>query len=240
MSSLEIQAREEQLWWENNSVLVQLLGLSPVLAVSTSLLDGFVLGLATFVVLVLSCLTVSAFRQHISTTWRLYWFMIILASYTTVIDIVLQWFYFPLYLRLGIYVPLICCNVAILISIETVAFRSGVKTSCKDALKIGCGYLFAILLFSTIRELLITGGVFANSSLLFPSSENGPLLDSNTELFAFAATQPGALILFGLLLALMNVLNSSVISKGNPKKKQVIPIKRARVTGRLTQEDIKS
>ncbi len=238
MSNLNNQAREEQTVWKNNLVLVQLLGLSPVLAVSSTLTYGIGLGIATFIVLVLSCLTVSLLKRQINNNWRLLWFMIIVASYTTIIEILLQLFYFPLYLRLGIYAPLICCNVAILIRLETKAFHSSWQTATGDSIKTGTSYLAALLLFSAVREILISGTLLTQWSLLLPAtsaSVSEELINQGSQVFEFAGTQAGALILLGLIIALINSFNS----KNDEQQENIVLVERARVTGRLLPDEVK-
>ena len=97
MNDLELQAGREGLVWENNPVLIQLLGLSPVLAVSNTLAYGVGLGVATFFVCVFSCLTASLLKGAIPHKWRLVWYMLILAGYTTIAETVSQLYFYPLF-----------------------------------------------------------------------------------------------------------------------------------------------
>lgn len=236
MTNLEAQARKDGLLWENNSVLVQLLGLSPVLAVSTSITYGLALGLATLLVGVVSCATVAMLRHTIPQQWRLVGFMIILAAYTSIIETIFQLYFYSLSLRLGIYLPLICCNVAILLRMETKAMHSDLFSASLDALKMGLGFLGALLLVSAMREMLIDGSLLSDSQLLIPSA-NQPLASAaggGDYLFQFANSQPGALILLGLIVAAINALTNAL--GGEENKIEVVTAKRARVTGRLTGE----
>lgn len=233
MSNLDVRAPQDQPIWNNNGVLIQFLGLSPILAVSTSVVYGLSLGIATVVVLLLSCLTVSLLRRKISEDWRLLWFMLILAGYTTIIEILMQQFYFPLFIKLGIYVPLICCNAAILVRMETCAFRSNLFATALDALKTGAAYLIAILLLAAIRELIINGRLLMNWDLLIAttaSRSNDLIAGSANQLFGFASTQAGALILLGLLIALVNFLTGSLKTGKNQHQEVITPVKRARLS----------
>lgn len=239
MNELELQAKKKTLVWENNPVLLQLLGLSPVLAVSSTLVDGLGLGIATFIVCVLSCLSVSLLRGVIPHQWRLVCYLLLLASYTTMAEIIVQVYFYPLFARLGIYLPLICCNIAILIRMETVASQSDWPAATLDAVKNGCGFLMALGLFAACRELLISGTFFADSALLLPVNSavstvpdtlNAPLL------FQFANTQAAALLLLGLFVALFNYLSQLRGKSSANKPDEIIPVKRARVTGRLSKE----
>ena len=239
MNDLELQSEKEGMVWENNPVLIQLLGLSPVLAVSSTLACGIGLGVATFFVCVLSCLTASVLKGTIPHKWRLIWTMLILASYTTIVEIICQLYFYPLFLRLGVYLPLICCNVAILIRMETVARQSPWSVATLDAAKTGFGFLIALCLLAFCRELLVSGTIFANWQLLFPSSSELSTNTSNLNdihFFRFANTQAGVLVLLGLLVALLNSLSQLTNSNVLDESEKLVPAKRARVTGRLSKE----
>jgi electron transport complex protein RnfE len=239
VNDLELQSEKEGMVWENNPVLIQLLGLSPVLAVSSTLAYGIGLGVATFFVCVLSCFTASVLKGTIPHKWRLIWTMLILASYTTIVEIICQLYFYPLFLRLGVYLPLICCNVAILIRMETVARQSPWSVATLDAAKTGFGFLIALCLLAFCRELLVSGTISANWQLLFPSSSELSTNTSNLDdihFFRFAKTQAGVLVLFGLLVALLNSLSQLTNSNVLDESEKLVPAKRARVTGRLSKE----
>jgi electron transport complex protein RnfE len=239
VNDLELQSEKEGMVWENNPVLIQLLGLSPVLAVSSTLACGIGLGVATFFVCVLSCFTASVLKGTIPHKWRLIWTMLILASYTTIVEIICQLYFYPLFLRLGVYLPLICCNVAILIRMETVARQSPWSVATLDAAKTGFGFLIALCLLAFCRELLVSGTIFANWQLLFPSSSELSTNTSNLNdihFFRFANTQAGVLVLLGLLVALLNSLSQLTNSNVLDESEKLVPAKRARVTGRLSKE----
>jgi Na+-translocating ferredoxin:NAD+ oxidoreductase subunit E len=242
MSHLDSQANRPDLIWSNNSVLVQLLGLSPVLAVSSSLTYGIALGTATLLVCVLSCLTASLMKNIITAQWRLVYFMLILASYTTVLDSLMQFAYYPLYLKLGHYIPLLCCNVAIVLRMEKVALKSNWLVTSADALKTGIGFLLAIILVSACRELIASGTFFKDWQLLLSAGKNLSLQESNAAdsyQFTFANTQAGAPILLGLLIALINFISSLSRNIRSPKQLEIVPAKRARVTGRIARDSSK-
>ncbi len=239
MNDLEIHARKPSHIWANNPALIQLLGLSPLLAVSSTLAYGIGLGMATLCVCVFSCLTTSVVKPFISQRWRLVWYMVILASYTTVVDTLAQLYFYPLYLRLGIYVPLICCNAAILVRMETVAAHSNYLQTTLDAIKVGVGFLLALVLFSACREILITGSLLSNWQILLPSNEAYSALSNayRGSFFRFAETQAGAFILLGLVVALSNLASAFARDSAGKRQDPIAPAKRARVTGRLIPED---
>lgn len=236
MSELEYRASRKQSLWENNPVLVQLLGLSPVLAVSTNLVNGIAMGVATFIVMLLSCISVSLLKPWLSRKWRFTWFLLIMASYTTIIDLLMQWLYFPLYKQLGIYVPLICCNIAILVRMEVRASCSHFKPAALDAAKVGAGYLLAIVMLAGLREIIGQGTLFANWQLLLPStiatSFNPAALQGN-QTFGFTSLPPMALILLGFIIAAKNYVELHFNKSNHTPTETSAPIQRARVTGRL-------
>ncbi len=154
MSELQLNSSRASSPWTNNPVLVQLLGLSPVLAISTTLVNGLGLGISTALVMLLSSVTVSTLRTKINQRWRFTWYLLITASYTTVLDSLLQWFYSPLHRELGIYIPLICCNFAVLIRLEVHAINHHWRSTLKDAALTGSGFIVAIVALSSLLSLI--------------------------------------------------------------------------------------
>lgn len=233
MSELRYRAEQAPAIWHNNPVLVQLLGLSPLLAISTSVVNGVALGLATSAVLLLASVTIAASRNLFSQKWRFVFFLFVLAVYTTLIDIFLQRFYYPLYRELGIYVPLICCNLAVLLHLETHAQRSSAITALRSASITAAGYLLAIIGFAAVRELIIRGQVGSDWSLLIPQPltvSAGSGLTQLPDLIPFARLAPTAFILLGLLLALRNALQPATTAA---TEQDFTPVTRARVTGKI-------
>ena len=216
--------------------MVQLLGLSPVLAISTTVANGLGLGISTALVMLLSSFTVSMLRTTINRQWRYVWYLAITASYTTILDILLQWFYFPLHRELGIYVPLICCNFAVLLRLEVYAFGHHWRSSIKDAAVTGSGFIAALVVLSGLREYIGTGTLMSNWQLLLPTSISAGLIEDSSsagELFNFALLLPAAFILLGLLVAGKNLINDSLAGNRLEQAEEFEPIKRARVTGGL-------
>ena len=129
--------------------------------------------------------------------------------------------------------------MAILIRMETVAAKSNWPAATVDATKNGLGILIALFLFAAVREALVSGTFFANWQLLLPASNEIATAASNlddTRLFQFANTQAGAFILLGMLIALFNSLTQTTNSAAAAEAEEVVPAKRARVTGRLSKE----
>jgi electron transport complex protein RnfE len=235
MSLLESNARQKSTLWHNNTVVVQLLGLSPVLAVSTSAINGLVLGIATALVLLFSCAAASLYGSRINQTWRLLWFLCIMAFFTTLIDLFLQWQYFFLYSRLGIYVPLICCNSAIFVRMEIFSRNNKLGDTLLDAAATGTGFLGVIITLAITREFLSTGMVFKDFGLLVPLCSDAGLNMSAyivTNDLTFITLAPGALISLGVLIAIKNFIDRKKLINEPEQSKNIEPAERARVTNR--------
>lgn len=234
MSELQFRANQPPAIWRNNPVLVQLLGLSPLLVISTSLVNGVGLGIATLIVLVLASITVSLCQKLINTEWRFALFLFVLAVYTTIIDIILQRYFYALYRELGIYVPLICCNMALLMHLETQANQQAWPQAMRSSATAGLGYLLCLIGFAALREILISGQLGNNWQLLVPGSAARIEVASGSapaDLFRFVRMAPVALILLGLILALRNWLTGAPDFYSDTQP--VTPAPRARVTGKI-------
>lgn len=145
--------------WENNPALVQLLGLCPLLAVTSSVVNALGLGLATTLVLTSSNLTVSLFRQLIPETVRLPVFVMIIASFVTAIELLMQALTYDLYLILGIFIPLIVTNCVIMGRADAFAVKNPVLASVTDGFMMSLGFTIVLALLGCIREALGTGQV---------------------------------------------------------------------------------
>lgn len=180
--------------WHNNQALVALLGLCPLLAVSTSLLNGLTLGLATTVVMVISNSLIAALGRQIIPSIRLPLFVLIIAVNVSSIDLLMQAFWFDLHQTLGLFIPLIVTNCAILGRVEAYASRHAVREAGLDGLYMGLGFSGVLVTLGAIRELLGRGTLLGIS--LF-----GPY-----EGFLLAVLPSGAFIVLGLMIALRNAV----------------------------------
>lgn len=218
--------------WKNNAALVQLLGLCPLLAVSNSAVNATGLGLATILVLVCSNLSVSLIRNHIREAIRLPAFVMIIATFTTCAELLMQAFAFELYQALGIFIPLIVTNCTILGRADAFASKNPILPSLLDGLMMGLGFALVLILLGALREVLGTGQLFANMDLLFPFAESWHLtLFENYPGFLLAILPPGAFILMGLLIALKNIIDSQLEKQKNKIESTVtVGSKRVRVT----------
>lgn len=206
--------------WENNQAFVALLGLCPLLAVSNTLINGLGLGLATTLTLILSNLIISLVRHHVGSEVRLPVFVLIIASVVTVIELVMNAYFYELYLILGIFIPLIVTNCSIIGRAEAFASKNPVIASCMDGLGMGLGFTSALVILGAIREIIGSGTLFANAQLMFGEAAQNMMITviSDYEGFLLAILPPGAFIGLGLLIALKNVIDKRMAS---PTQQQV-------------------
>lgn len=225
--------------WTQNPVLTQLLGLSPLLAVSSTATKGFSLGILSALLCLSAVIINRLLHSYIRPAWRFVWYLFLLATLTTVIDLALQLTLLPLYLELGYYLPLMACNFAILVHLETknnelnnTANRSYLLSTLSYCL----GLFLAMALFSCLRELLIFGSIFKDwSELILTASDstNNAAYSSSMQAVSFAFLQPGAFILLGLLLAAKQLIDSHLDLQGQQPNQEIKKVKRARVTGKI-------
>ncbi len=220
--------------WDNNPALVQLLGLCPLLAVTGSVVNAIGLGLASTIVLLGSNLTISAFRQFVPTSVRLPIFVMIIASFVTAIELLMQAFTYELYQILGIFIPLIVTNCAIMGRADAFASKNPVPASLLDGLMMGVGFTAVLVVLGAMREALGSGTLFADMQLLFGASAESwkIVLVDDYPGFLFAVLPPGAFVGMGLLIALKNIIDDRL----NARRQAATPdtpktTERVRVTG---------
>jgi Na+-translocating ferredoxin:NAD+ oxidoreductase subunit E len=195
--------------WQNNPALVQVLGLCPLLAVTNSLVNGLGLGIATMMVLIASNVTVSLVRNQIPREIRIPIFVMMIASFVTNIQLLMNAFTYQLYLVLGIFIPLIVTNCVIIGRAEAFASRNSVVPAFIDGLMQGLGFLVVLVVLGGIREILGQGTLFAGAHLLLGDWAQGlelQLIDAQYD-FLFALLPPGAFVGLGLLIAFKNYLD---------------------------------
>lgn len=222
--------------WKNNAALVQLLGLCPLLAVSGSVVNALGLGLATIFVLVCSNTAVSLIRNVVSDAVRLPAFVMIIASFTTCIKLLMQAYAYELYEILGIFIPLIVTNCAILGRADAFAAKNPVLPSMYDGFIMGLGFALVLILLGTMRELVGTGALFADMNLLFGAAAAQWKVEifSDYPGFIVAIVPPGAFLFAGLLIAMKNIIDARLKEREEARKdKPVAGSKRVRVTGTI-------
>jgi len=193
-----------------NPAWVQLLGLCPLLAVSTSVVNALALALASGAVLLGANLSVSLLRRWIPDFARLPAFVLVIATFTTCAVLLLEAYAFELYLRIALFVQIIVTNCMILGRVEAFASRNGPGRAALDALGTGAGFAAALLVMGAVREVLGHGTLFAGMDLLFgPAAAPWQLsLTPEPTGLLLALLPPGAFILAGLLLGLGRALTT--------------------------------
>jgi electron transport complex protein RnfE len=214
MSSIYRPIIREGLW-KNNPALVQLLGLCPLLAVSNTVINGLGLGLATILTLVASNGIISLLRNHIPDEARLPVFVLIIASIVTIIELSMNAWFHELYLILGIFIPLIVTNCAIIGRAEAFAARNPVGPALVDGLMMGIGFTAVLVLLGAMRELIGIGTLFSEAHLMFGDAAKNLtiIVFEDYRGFLLALLPPGAFIGLGLIVALKNVIDARQSTK---------------------------
>ena len=195
--------------WTNNPALVQVLGICPLLAVTNSFINGLGLGIATMLVLIGSNVSISLVRQHIPREIRIPIFVMMIASFVTNIQLLMNAFTYELYLILGIFIPLIVTNCVIIGRAEAFASRNDVMPSFVDGFMQGLGFLFVLTLLGGAREILGQGTLFSGAHLLLGdwAKDSTLILFNSDSEFLFAILPPGAFVGLGLMIAAKNYLD---------------------------------
>jgi len=176
-----------------NPVLVLLLGLCPALAVSTDAFNAVGLGLATTFVLLCSNIAISLLRKVIPEKVRIPCYIVLIAGFVALVQLIVEAYFFSLHVALGIFLPLIAVNCVIFARAEMFASKNKISNSIIDAIGMGAGFTFALLLIATVREILGNGTWFG--------IELPVLSEFNIPLMTFA---PGGFIVFAVLIAAVN------------------------------------
>ncbi|MBN1295992.1 electron transport complex subunit E [bacterium] len=189
--------------WRSNPVLILLLGMCPTLGVTSSAINGIGMGLATTFVLIMSNLVVSAMRGIIPKKMRIPCFIVIIASFVTIVEMLTQAFTPALYKALGVFIPLIVVNCIVLGRSEAFAYKNSVFRSLLDGIGMGIGFTLALGIMGTIREILGNGSILGN-----------PLFGEHFSPMLIMIMPPGAFLTLGYLLGLANYINRMRARKG--------------------------
>jgi electron transport complex protein RnfE len=194
--------------WKNNQALVALLGLCPLLAVSNTLINSLALGIATTLTLILSNGCISLVRSTIQAEIRLPLFVLIIAGIVTIIELLMHAYFYQLYKTLGIFIPLIVTNCAIIGRAEVFASKNSVLPSLLDGLAMGLGFSLALALLGGIREILSLGSLLSQAELLFGESARywEIVIVTDYSGLLLAALPAGSFIALGLMIAVKNAL----------------------------------
>ncbi|RZQ56601.1 electron transport complex subunit RsxE [Pseudidiomarina tainanensis] len=230
--SNEVNTYKELTWqglWNNNPALVQLLGLCPLLAVTATVTNALGLGLATLLVLVGSNITVSLVREFVPKEIRIPVFVMVIATFVTVIQLLMNAYVYGLYQALGIFIPLIVTNCAIIGRAEAYASKNPWHHAAFDGLMMGLGFTLVLVLLGGIREILGNGTLFDGANLLLGEWA----ADLRVELFSvdypllLAILPPGAFIVMGFIIAGKNWIDNYRAAHAEKPERHVT---RARVT----------
>ena len=209
--------------WTNNPGLVQLLGLCPLLAVSNNFVNALSLGLATLFVLTASNLTVSAIRNVVRPEIRIPVFVMVIASLVTLVELVMNAYLQTLYDILGIFLPIITTNCAIIGRAEAFASKNRVLPALIDGFMMGLGFLLVLVVLGGAREILSLGTLGQGLHLLLGDAFEGVYwtIIPDTQGLLLAALPPGAFIGLGLMIALKNVIDRRVKQWRQPSSSPV-------------------
>ncbi len=197
--------------WKNNQALVALLGLCPLLAVTNNTVNGLSLGLATLAVLLISNGLVSLIRNHVSSDIRIPVFVAIIATAVTIIDLLMNAYFHILHGILGIFIPLIVTNCAILGRAEAYASKNTLDKALVDAFFMGLGFMLVLVVLGALREMIGNGTLFDHAHLLFGEVATHWTIhfSDHYQSVLLAILPPGAFIGLGLLIAFKNVLDAN-------------------------------
>lgn len=196
---------------DNNPVLVQLLGMCPTLAVTTSVSNAIGMGLAATAVLICSNIFISLLRKFIPKQVRIAAFIVIISGFVTAVELLMRAYFYSLYQALGLFIPLIVVNCIILARAEAFASKNKVLPSAIDGLAMGLGFTFALVVMATIREIL-GGGTFLGIDLF------GGLYSPATILIS----PPGAFLTLGLIIAVVQKIRNNAEDKAQIAKMTAI------------------
>ena len=190
---------------KENPLLVLSIGLCSSLAVTTSMFNGLGMGLAMTFVLFMSELIISIFRKNIPDAIRLPIFIIVIAAFTTIVQLLLNAYVPTLSDALGVFLPLIVVNCIIMGRVEAFASKNSIGLVCLDAIGMGIGYTWVLLVISFVREFLGSGKIFGIQ--IYPESSA----------CGFFSCAPGGFFVFGLLIALTEGIQYLINKKGSAK-----------------------
>ncbi len=210
--------------WTNTIVFSQTLALCPLLAVTSTATNGLGLGLATTAVLVASAFVIALLRNMIEPEIRIPAFVLIIAALVTIVDLYMNAYLHDLYKILGLFIPLIVTNCAILGRAESFASKAKILPAMFDGLMMGIGFTIALVLLGSVREILGSGTLFAGASLLLGPSLGFLELEiiPNYDGFLLFVLPPGGFILLGLILVGKRLIDKAIEERSKP---QTIPEK---------------
>ena len=192
---------------DNNPVLVQLLGMCPTLATTTSVSNAIGMGLAATAVLICSNIFISLLRKFIPKQVRIAAYIVIISGFVTAVELLMRAYFFPLYQALGLFIPLIVVNCIILARAEAFASKNKVLPSAVDGLAMGLGFTFALFIMATIREIIGMGSFLGI-----------PLFGDFYSPATIIISPPGAFLTLGLIIAVVQKIRNNAEDKAQIAK----------------------
>lgn len=209
--------------WKQNPGLAQLLGLCPILAVSTSVVNAVSLGLATVLVMAVANLAVASLRNFIPYEIRIPVFILIIAALVTIVDLAFNAYMHSLYLVLGIFIPLIVTNCIVLARVEAYAAKNGPLASTVDGLMMGIGLVWVLALLGGVRELIGAGTLLSGIDMIIPGAEALNVFGEDYPGFLLAILPPGAFFALGCLIAAYNAINARLAARARREPPPAAP-----------------
>ncbi|WP_024870689.1 electron transport complex subunit E [Tolumonas lignilytica] len=215
--------------WKNNPTLVQVLGMCPTMAITTSAANALGMGIATMIIMAMSNFFISLFRRWIPTEIRIPVYVLLIAALVTCLQLLMNAYTFALYQSLGIFIALIVTNCLVVGRAEAFANQNPPLSSAFDGFMMGMGFTLSLTILGCIREILGQGTLFAGADVLFGQWAAGLKIDvyHSDNTFLLAILPPGAFLVLGFMIALKNIINAHFARKKSPVKTQ---IERVRVT----------
>jgi electron transport complex protein RnfE len=219
-----LQLVKDGLWY-NNPGLVQLLGLCPLLAVTNNVINGIGLGIATLVTLVISNASISFSCNWVRKEIRIPFYVLVIASNVTVIDLLMNAWLPQLHHILGIFIPLIVTNCVIIGRAEAYASRNDLLPAIVDGIMMGIGFMLVLVSLSAIREIIGSGTLFINAEVMFGEDAKNLTLTifNDYKGFLLAILPPGAFLGMGFLIAFKNIIDKQ-LEKRKKTSLSAIPV----------------
>lgn len=198
--------------WHNNPGLVQLLGLCPLLAVTGNFINGLGLGIATIITLTVSNTVISFTRNWVRKEIRIPYYVLVIASVVTVIDLSMNAIVPQLHSVLGIFIPLIVTNCVIIGRAEAFASKNNMTRAALDGFMMGLGFALVLVTLGGLREFIGAGTLFSDASVMFGDMAKDWTFQINKDYrgFLLAILPPGAFLGMGLLIALKNIVDKKI------------------------------
>ena len=215
---MDFQAYREIAWngiWKQNTGVVQILGLCPILAISSNIVNAVSLGLATILVMAMSNLVIAALRNFIPYEIRIPVFILIIAALVTVVDLTFNAYLHELYLVLGIFIPLIVTNCIVLARVEAFAAKNEPGGSTIDGIAMGIGLTLVLAVLGAVRELVGSGTLLSGIEMIVPGAQAISVFGDDYPGFLVAILPPGAFIALGCLIAGRNWIEARKLARAH-------------------------